>query len=307
MKDNISARDYSNLKDDKTYSIIPQKLFINNQFLLEDTAKIDEFISFDNSFCIEKDEPSLHIDSNDFQSLNAKAFDKSEEISKNFLLSNTYLFPYKKNRNNFGSYDLPEEKNNYLDKNFDEFKLSYCQSFNSSSTDFIKNNQITNSNVRCDSLLIKFKSIVGKWFINSLNNKIKQILKRKIKFFSFNYKKFTIVVSYYKNKNWLDEKIKNLLILGDEPNQEKNIKALNSIYKRKIEGLNEIKNILEKTYRNIIEQFYLSDEFIIFKNDKRVIELNKYFIKIMNISLLEKNGFIKFLELRKGNVRKKRK
>lgn len=305
MKDNIIKEDYSIINDAKTYSIIPQKLLVNNQFLLEDTVKNDDYISFDNSFCIEKDESSLHIDSNDFHILNVKAFDKNEEISKNFLLSNTNLFPYKKNRNNFVSYDLPEEKNNYQDKNFDESKLSYCQSFNSSSTYYIKNNQNANSNVRCDSLLIKFKSIVGKWFIQNLNNKIKQILKRKIKFFSFNYKKFTIVVSYFKNKNWLDEKIKNLLVLGDEPNQEKNIRALNSIYKRKIEGLNEIKNILEQTYRNIIEQFYLSDEFIIFKNDKRVNELNKYFIKIMDISLLEKNGFIKFLELRKGNIRKK--
>ena len=305
MKDKFSLFDNSILNDPKTISIFPQKLFINNQFLSEDTVKIDDNISFDNSFCIEKDEPSLNIDSNDYQILNTKVFDKKEEISKNFLLTDNSFFPYKKNRNNFSSYDLFEEKNNYLDKNFDENKLSYYQSLNCSTTDYIKNNQKTNSNVRCDSLLIKFKSIVGKWFIQNLNNKIKQVLKRKIKFFSFNYKKFTIVVSYYKNKNWLDEKIKNLLVLGDEPNQEKNIKALNSLYKRKFEGLNEIKFILEQTYRNIIEQFYLSDEFNNFKNDKRVIELNKYFIKIMDISLLEKNGFIKFLELRKGNVRKK--
>ena len=305
MKDKFSKINNSILNDPKTFSIIPQKLFINNQFLSEDTVKIDDYISFDNSFCIEKDESSLHIDSNDFQILNTKIFDKKEEISKNLLLTDNNFFPYKKNRNNFSSYDLFEEKNNYLDKNFDENKLSYYQSLNCSTTDYIKNNQKTNSNVRCDSLLIKFKSIVGKWFIQNLNNKIKQILKRKIKFFSFNYKKFTIVVSYFKNKNWLDEKIKNLLVLGDEPNQGKNIKALNSLYKRKIEGLNEIKFILDQNYRTIIEQFYLSDEFNNFKNDKRVIELNKYFIKIMDISLLEKNGFIKFLELRKGNVRKK--
>ena len=307
MKENFSKNDNAILNDPKTFSIIPQKLFINNQFLSEDTLKIDDIISFDNSYFIEKDEPSLHIDSNDFQILNTKVFDKKEEKSKDFLLTDNNFFPYKKNRNNFSSYDLFEEKNNYLDKNFDENKLLNYQSLYSSTTDYIKNNKNKNSNVRCDSLLIKFKSIVGKWFIKNLNNKIKQILKRKIKFFSFNYKKFTIVVSYYKNKNWLDEKIKNLLVLGDEPNQEKNKKALNSLYKRKIEGLNEIKFILDQTYRTIIEQFYLSDEFNNFKNDKRVIELNKYFIKIMDISLLEKNGFIKFLELRKGNVRKKEK
>ena len=306
MKDHITLFDNAFLNDVKTYSILPQKLLVNDQFLSEDTVKIDDYISYDNSFCIEKDEPSLHIETIDYHILNTKTIDKKEEISKNFLLYDTNLFPYKKNRNNFNSYDLFDEKNNYLEKNFEDFKLSYCQSYNSSSTDYIiKNNQKTNSKVRCDTLLIKFKSIVGKWFIQSLNNKIKQILKRKIKFFSFNYKKFTIVVSYYQNKNWLDEKIKDLLVLGDEPNQEKNIKALNSVYKRKIEGLNEIKNILEQTYRTIIEQFYLSDEFINFKNDKRVIELDQYFIKIMDISILEKNGFIKFLELRKGNIRKK--
>lgn len=291
--------------DSKTYSIIPHKLFTNNQFFPEDTVKIDDYIPFDNSFGIEKDEPSLQIDSNDFHLLNAKTFDKKEEICKNFLLNDSNLFPYKKNRNNFSSYELSDEKNNYLENTFEEIKSSFCQSSNSSSTDYIKNIQKISCTIRCDSLLIKFKSIVGKWFIQSLNNKIKQILKRKIKFFSFNYKKFTIVVSYFKNKVWLDEKIKDLLVLGDEPNQTKNIKALNSIYKKKIEGLNEIKFILDQTYRTIIEQFYLSDEFINFKSDKRVIELNQYFIKIMDISILEKNGFIKFLELRKGNIRKK--
>ena len=159
--------------------------------------------------------------------------------------------------------------------------------------------------MRCDSLLIKLKSVIGKWFILNLNNKIKNLIKRKIKFFSFNYKKFTIIVSYSKNKAWLGEKIKDLLILGNEPNQTKNKKALKSLYKKNYEQLDEIKNILEQTYRDIIKLFYLSEEFKNFKNDKRVIELDEYFIKIMNISILKNNGFIKFLECRKGNKRKK--
>ena len=218
---------------------------------------------------------------------------------------NSYIsfFPFKKNRNNF-NYLFLGSQNNILKYKFEKIKtINYNYLSNSDDSDSNSKNNI-NSTLRCDTLLIKFKSFLGKWFIKTLNNKLKHIVKRKKKFFSFNYKKFTIVVSYFKNKHWLDEKIKNLLVLGDEPNQEKNIKALNSLYKRKIEGLNEIKFILEQTYRTIIEQFYLSDEFNNFKNDKRVIELNKYFIKIMDISLLEKNGFIKFLELRKGNVRK---
>ena len=112
-------------------------------------------------------------------------------------------------------------------------------------------------------------------------------------------------MNYSKNRMWLDEKIKDLLVLGDENNQDKNKKALIAIYKKKIEPIKEIKEILEQNYRAIIKQFYLSEEFIKFKNDKRVIELNNNFIKIMNISILESNGFIKFLECRKGNLRKK--
>ena len=40
MIDKLSLFDNSILNDPKTISIIPQKLFINNQFLSEDTVKI---------------------------------------------------------------------------------------------------------------------------------------------------------------------------------------------------------------------------------------------------------------------------
>ena len=103
----------------------------------------------------------------------------------------------------------------------------------------------------------------------------------------------------------MDEKIKHLLILGEEPNQVKNMKALKSLYKKNVDKLNDIKDTLEQTYRIIIKQFYLSEEFINFKKDKRVIELNENFIKTMNVSILENNGFVNFLETRKGNIRKK--
>lgn len=258
-----------------------------------------------NTFYIEKNDSSISVENYGIDSFNFEKFSKNQNSIQNELcLDKKDIFTFKKNRNNF-NINSSEDINNSLETYFEK-----TQSINNNSSINISNlnNQNYNNSslsIRCDSLLIKFKSVLGKWFILNLNSKIKNIIKRKLKFFSFNYKKFTIIVSYSKNKRWLDEKIKDLLILGDEPNQSKNKKALKSLYKKKFEELNEIKDILEQTYRNIIKQFYLTEEFINFKNDKRVIELNDYFIKIMNISILENEGFIKFLECRKGNIRKK--
>ena len=257
------------------------------------------------TFYIEKNDSSISVENYVIDSYNFEKFSKNQNLIQNELcLDKKDIFIFKKNRNNF-NINSSEDINNSLETYFEK-----TQSINNNSSINISNlnNQNYNNSslsIRCDSLLIKFKSVLGKWFILNLNSKIKNIIKRKLKFFSFNYKKFTIIVSYSKNKRWLDEKIKDLLILGDEPNQSKNKKALKSLYKKKFEELNEIKDILEQTYRNIIKQFYLTEEFINFKNDKRVIELNEYFIKIMNISILENEGFIKFLECRKGNIRKK--
>ena len=173
------------------------------------------------------------------------------------------------------------------------------------------NNNPNNKTIRCDSLLIKFKAALGKWFIKAINNKIKilkssSVIKRSIKFYSFNYKKFTLKVSYNQNKEWLGCKMKDLLLLGDEDNQIKNEKALSSLYKKDLIEFKEIKDMLESSYEDIIYDFYKSDDFVIFKEDKKVKELNDNFCKIMGISLLDKNGFVEFIEKRKGNVRKEK-
>ena len=192
--------------------------------------------------------------------------------------------PFKKNRNNLNNNLIKEEIKDI-------------------------NQNKNNNNIRCDSLLIKFKSTIGKWFIKRINNKIKQlkensIIKRKIKIYSFNYKKFTLKVTYSQNKEWLKYKMKDLLLLGDEDNQIKNDKSINIIYKKN--ELNEIKVLLELNYENIIQDFYLSDEFNKLKNNDKIKELNNHFMKIMKISLLENNGFIQFYETRRGNNTKNR-
>lgn len=302
-KDNFLISSRVDIDKIKNISFYSDNIFTFNSFLHDIETNENYFIE-DKIFDNEKEEQSLIID-NTLNDLNIQAFDKKHDLSRKYIISEIDdFFTFKKNRNILNN-NSNEEKNNCFSYASEKAKTINCNSPNSliASNNINKNDSIFN--IRCDSLLIKFKSVLGKWLIIKLNNKLKKILKRKIKLFAFNYKKFTIIVSYSKNKMWLDEKIKNLLILGNENNQDKNQKALITIYKKKFEALNEIKDILEQSYRTIIEQFYLSEEFIKFKNDKRVIELNNNFEKIMDISILEKNGFIKFLECRKGNLRKK--
>ena len=155
--------------------------------------------------------------------------------------------------------------------------------------------------MRCDSLLIKFKSFLGKSFINFINDKLKKSTKRRIKLFSFNYKKFTLNVSYSENQKWFNEKMKDLLVLGSEPNQLKNEKALKSIYRRKEEEFSEIKYLLESNYKEIIQRFYRSKFFENFKKQQKIIQLDDNFKKVMNSSILDQDGFINFICSRKGN------
>ena len=245
--------------------------------------KSDAFSEYDNSFSNEDFNFGLeYFDGFDFI--------KNNEIN-NFLENYNYLNEYssKKNRN-------------YLNNNLFEEKEK--------SKDDININLISNKSNRCDSLLIKFKAALGKWFITTINDKLKflktnKIIKRSIKLYSFNYKKFTLIVNYTQNKLWLKCKMKDLLLLGEEENQIKNKKAIKSLYKKDIRELNEIKDMLESDYRDIIKKFYLSEEFIKFRDDPRVKELDINFKKIMNINLLNDFCFISFFETRKGNNKKK--
>ena len=305
FKKGILFNSNTEVKDkNKSYPTICENLISFNYSFNEERENKENYLCDLNSYYVEKEDSSVLLKNNDMGPFDFGNFsEKQDEIHKNVFFDNKDILSFKINRNYFinnlfnnnNSLEILFEKNNSINSNF--------LINNSDLSDNICTK--THLSIRCDTLLIKFKSVLGKWFILNLNNGIKNALKRKIKFFSFNYKKFTIVVNYSKNKTWLDEKIKHLLILGEDPNQVKNMKALKSLYKKNVGQLNDIKDKLEQTYRNIIKQFYLSEEFINFKKDKRVIELNENFIKIMNVSILENNGFIKFLETRKGNIRKK--
>ena len=228
------------------------------------------------------------------------------------LFSTEDLFNNNEKVETFDFIEKNKELNN-LYKNYNDDENSFQKNRNNFNNNLINektNNYKENRSKRCDSLLIKFKAYLGKWLITTINEKLldlrkKSIIKRTIKFYAFNYKKFTIKVSYEQNKHWLMSKLEELLLLGDEENQIKNEKSLKLLNKKKLIELKEIKDMLNLTYEDAIKAFYKSNYFKQkFKEDKRVIELNNNFIKIMDVSLLEPNGFIRFIETRKGNKRK---
>ena len=259
---------------------------------LSDNSNSEEILKQEKIKCLEFN------NTESFDSLN-EVFHSIENPKNNFLgkktfFNNNEIISHKKNRNYFNNY-IFKISNEQIESN------NYNRTSETSNTNHSIKEEIIYSDGRCDSFLIKFKSYLGKSFIKYINDRLKKISKRKVKFFSFNYKKFTIIVSYKKNQEWLHEKIKNLMVLGDEPNQEKNQKSLRSLYKKKEKEFNEIKGLLELSYREIIEWFYSSKYFEEFKKDQRNLKNDENFKKIMNISLLEQNGFIYFLNTRKGN------
>ena len=309
MYNPLSSEDYfddNNIKGlDPNYVslLIP----IINQF---DEEEDDNIINFDNyneridNFNLDDtpieeriDIPKENSKENIFVSNGELSLDEKENndfIGKKHYLDNEQI-SFKKNRNNLN--------NNYFKISKDKIENNN-NNYTSETSSSNHNTKIICSKNRNDSLLIKFKSFLGKSFIKHINYKLSNMSKRKIKFFSFNYKKFTLNVTYNQNKIWLNEKIKDLLILGDEPNQNKNEKSLISLYNKKNEVFNEIKNLLELTYKEIIERFYLSKHFEEFKKDKDILLLNENFQRVKNISILDKNGFIDFIYKEKGNIKK---
>ena len=309
MYNPLSSEDYfddNNIKGlDPNYVslLIP----IINQF---DEEEDDNIINFDNyneridNFNLDDtpieeriDIPKENSKENIFVSNGELSLDEKENndfIGKKHYLDNEQI-SFKKNRNNLN--------NNYFKISKDKIENNN-NNYTSETSSSNHNTKIICSKNRSDSLLIKFKSFLGKNFIKHINYKLSNMSKRKIKFFSFNYKKFTLNVTYNQNKIWLNEKVKDLLILGDEPNQIKNEKSLKSLYNKKDEVFNEIKNLLELTYKEIIERFYLSKYFEEFKKDKDILLLNENFQRVKNISILDKNGFIDFIYKEKGNIKK---
>jgi len=326
MTSNIFCSNYLELQEDVKIDEMNMNIF-DTQGLLGESGEQQNYISYSfyNNDCdydldyispehfpLENDlkiskANELNLDSNK-EEISPTETQKNSFLGKKTHLNDENKLTFKKNRNNlcnniFKTLNDKNDKSSSINDNNNNNNNNLTNETSSSNSNN-NNNKIAYSNMRCDSLLIKFKSFLGKSFINFINDKLKKSAKRRIKLFSFNYKKFTLNVSYSENQKWFNEKMKDLLVLGSEPNQLKNEKALKSIYRRKEEEFNEIKYLLELNYKEIIQRFYRSNFFEIFKRQQKIIQLNENFKKIMNNSILDQDGFINFICSRKGNKAK---
>ena len=260
---------------------------MKNDFILDNISKEEKIKIQENYIYENKSSYNVKFYPNDNQ--------KNDFLGKKHNRNNDSKITFKKNRNYLNNY-LFKTTNDKIEKNNNNISSM------TSSNSHIK--KIKPFNPRTDSFLIKFKSYLGKSFIKNIKEKLKKVTKRVIKFYAFNYTKFTLIATYNQNKEWLNAQMKDLLVLGGDANQEKNKKALKSLYKKKEKEFDEIKNLFEMSYKEIIERFYLSKYFDEFKKDEKNIKANSEFVKVMKISLLDQNGFITFLLTRKGNKEK---
>ena len=161
-----------------------------------------------------------------------------------------------------------------------------------------------NKKYRKDAYYKHFKVIFGKYLKNRINE-LKNICFPEFKknnFSSPNYK-FTGNPKEKENYIFLSWKIKEILTYAEDK-KNKNRQYNNNLLIKYIENnRNKAKDkisyekliyILFQTLEEAIEDFYNDkNEFEKINNDKNCLFYDKYFKKNTNISLLEKNGFLK--------------
>ena len=164
-----------------------------------------------------------------------------------------------------------------------------------------------NKKYRKDAYYKHFKVIFGKYLKNRINE-LKNICFPEFKknnFSSPNYK-FTGNPKEKENYIFLSWKIKEILTYAEDK-KNKNRQYNNNLLIKYIENnRNKAKDkisyekliyILFQTLEEAIEDFYNDkNEFEKINNDKNCLFYDKYFKKNTNISLLEKNGFLKAIK-----------
>jgi hypothetical protein len=164
---------------------------------------------------------------------------------------------------------------------------------------------------RVDDAKKHFKVAISKYATQVINNLIQNSdlpkgLKKKIHL--PNFKAFTSNVREFDNYKFLSFDLKTVFTHGktDENLQGCNDKIISKIlkYKKYPEKLQKMKDFLSLKYKDIIKQFYKSDNFKEFKEN----DLTKFFDdgikKEKNISLLEEDGLVKLFEM--TNKKRKR-
>lgn len=113
---------------------------------------------------------------------------------------------------------------------------------------------------------------------------------------------FSAVASMPANYRFLSLTVKDILSIGKEKysKQRESYQTLSAIQEAIenspiSEANDRLREFLEKTYEELIKDFYLSEEFEEIKNSEIAVFHNEGVIKQEKISLLEENGFIRLI------------
>lgn len=124
---------------------------------------------------------------------------------------------------------------------------------------------------------------------------------RSKKISSIDSKLFTSIPSMKKNYEFLNMKIADIFCFGKDEIRRNNheiISKINQFFDNNYLSPSslELKNFLALTYEGLIREFYQSEEFQIFKNEKKALYHDEGIKMQDKISILEKNGLIDLIK-----------
>lgn len=164
--------------------------------------------------------------------------------------------------------------------------------------------------LRIDGYMKFIRSIIHKWYISILNEARdesdlpEELKKRDKKIHVPNNKEFIQKVNYDSLFNDSEKPMSTILCIGKEEktgknqmNNYENIKAIKAFYQQNhTEKVGKIIDLLDMTYKEVMEKFCESSRFEELKKHKKAKFFDEEFVRQKKYSLLDKNGLIWFLE-----------
>ena len=163
---------------------------------------------------------------------------------------------------------------------------------------------------RIDDCKIYWRAKINKYYIEEINSLIEQSdLPKELKkiIHAPYYKGFTIKVKCSSTKEDLGKKMRTILTIGHETqkNQSQNLRNIQAIINYNLnnqsESVQKIVDLLNKTYEEVIGDFYESPKFLELCNDDTAKFYDEEFLKQKGFSLFEKDGLIRIFRDNQGN------
>ena len=163
---------------------------------------------------------------------------------------------------------------------------------------------------RIDDWKIYLRVKINKYYIQNLNSLVEESdLPKELKkiIHAPYYKGFTIKVKCSSTKEDLGKKMRTILTIGHETqkNQSQNLRNIQAIINYNLnnqsESVQKIVDLLNKTYEEVIGDFYESPKFLELCNDDTAKFYDEEFIKQKGFSLFEKDGLIRIFRDNQGN------